>query len=57
METCPGGLDGKECARSAGDSALNPGSGRVSGEESGNPLQYSLPGEFHGQRNLTKSWT
>ena len=54
METCPGGLDGKECARSAGDSALNPGSGRVSGEESGNPLQYSLPGEFHG---VTKSQT
>ena len=57
IETCPGGLDGKECARNAGDSGLNPVSGRFSGEGSGYPLQYSLPGEFHGQRNLTKSWT
>ena len=29
-----------------------PGSGRSPGEGNGNPLQYSLPGEFHGQRSL-----
>ena len=29
-----------------------PGSGRSSGEGNGNPLQYSLPGKFHGQRSL-----
>ena len=29
-----------------------PGSGRSPGEGKGNPLQYSLPGEFHGQRSL-----
>ena len=29
-----------------------PGSGRSPGEGNGNPLQYFLPGDFHGQRNL-----
>ena len=27
--------------------------GRSPGEGTGNPLQYALPGEFHGQRSLT----
>ena len=34
------------------DMGLIPGSGRSPGEGNGNPLQYSLPGEFHGQRSL-----
>ena len=29
-----------------------PESGRPSGEGHGNPVQYSLPGESHGQRSL-----
>ena len=29
-----------------------PGSGRPLGEENGNPLQYSWPGEFHCQSSL-----
>ena len=35
-----------------------PGSGRCPGEGNGNPLQYSLPGESHGQRSLMdySSW-
>ena len=57
IETRAGGLGGKEYARNAGDSGLNPGLGTFPGEGSGYSLQYSLPGEFHGQRNLTKSWT
>ena len=31
---------------------LIPGSGRSSGEGNGNPLQYSWPGNSHGQRGL-----
>ena len=31
---------------------LIPGSGRSPGGGHGNPLQYSLPGESHGQRSL-----
>ena len=30
-----------------------PGSGRSPGEVNGNPLQYSLPGKFHGLRSLS----
>ena len=35
-----------------------PGSGRSSGGGHGNPVQYSLPGESHGQRSLASysSW-
>ena len=35
----PGGSDGKESARNAGDLGLIPGSGRSPGEGNGNPLQ------------------
>jgi len=31
---------------------LIPGSGRCLGEGNGNPLQYSWPGESHGQKSL-----
>ena len=37
----PGDSDGKESACNAGDLGLIPGLGRCSGEENGNPLQYS----------------
>ena len=37
----PSGSDGKESANNAGDLGLIPGLGRSSGEEHGNPLQYS----------------
>ena len=30
-----------------------PGSGRSAGEGNGNPLQYSFPEKFHGQRSVT----
>ena len=35
-----------------------PGSGRSPGVGNGNPLQYFLPGKFHGQRDLAgySSW-
>ena len=48
----PGGLDGKESASNAGDLGLIPRLGRSLGEGNSNPLQYSLPAEFHGQRSL-----
>ena len=35
------GSDGRESACNAGDPGSIPGSGRSSGEENGNPLQYS----------------
>ena len=37
----PGGSEGKAPARDAGDLGSIPGSGRSSGEGTGNPLQYS----------------
>ena len=40
-EAVPGGSDGKESACSARDVGLIPALGRSSGEENGNPLQYS----------------
>ena len=46
------GSDAKESAYNAGDLGLIPGSERSPGEGNGNPLQYFLPGEFHGQRSL-----
>ena len=54
----PCSSDGKESAcrqrERVGDLGLIPGLGRSSGEENGNPVQYSvfLPVEFHGQRTL-----
>ena len=47
-----GGSEDKASACNAGDLGLIPGLGRSPGEGSGNPLQYSLPGESHGQRSL-----
>ena len=35
-----------------GDMGLIPGSGRSLGGGHDNPLQVSLPGEFHGQKSL-----
>jgi len=46
------GSDGKESACNVGDLGLIPGLGRSPGEGNGNPLQYFLPGEAHGQRSL-----
>ena len=46
---------GKESACSArdtGETGSIPGSGRSYEERHGNPLQYSLPGEFHRQSSL-----
>ena len=37
---------------SAGDEGSIPGLGRSSGVGNGNPLQYSQPWKFHGQRSL-----
>ena len=34
------------------DTGSIPGSGVSRGERNGNPLQYFLPGKFHGQRSL-----
>ena len=48
----PDGLYGKESACKAGDLGSIPRLGRSPGEGIGNPLQYTLPGEFHGQRSL-----
>ena len=46
------GSDGKESPCNAGDPGTIPAWGRSLGEESGNTLQYFLPGKFHGQRSL-----
>jgi len=50
----PGGSDGKESAFSAGDQDVIPGLGleRSPVEGNGYLLQYSCPGESHGQRSL-----
>ena len=40
----PGGSDGKESARNAGDPGSIPGLGQSPGEGNGNPLQYSCLG-------------
>ena len=42
----------KNLNHNAGDPGLIPGSGRSTGEGNGYPLQYFLPGEFHGQSCL-----
>ena len=59
----PGGSEVKASARNAGDLGSIPGSERSPGQGSGNPLQYSLPGNpmdggawqatVHG---VAKSW-
>ena len=36
------------------DVGSTPGSGRSPGGGNGNPLQYSWPGECHGQRSLVE---
>ena len=48
----PGGSDGKAPVCNVGDPGSIPGLGRFPGEGNGNPLQYSWPGKFHGQRSL-----
>ena len=59
----PGGSDGKESARNAGDTGSIPWSGRSPGEGNGNPLQYSCqenPIDRGGWQAtdylVTKSW-
>ena len=54
----PGGSNGKESARSAGDLGSIPGLGRSSGGGHGNPLCYSCLEIPHGQRSLVghSSW-
>jgi len=42
----PGGLDGKESARNAGDLGSIPGLGRSPGGDHGNLVQYSYLEEF-----------
>ena len=48
----PGGSDGKESNCNAEVSGSIPGSGRYSGEESGNPLHYSCMENPYGQRSV-----
>ena len=45
------GLDSKEPTCNEGDLGSNPGLQRSPREENGYPLQYYLPGEFHGLRS------
>ena len=45
----PGGSDGKESVRNAGDPGSIPGSGRSPGGEIGYPLQYSGLGNPMGR--------
>ena len=51
-ERLPCNSDGKDSACHPGDPGSIPGSGRSSGEESGNPLQFSCLENPHGQRGL-----
>ena len=51
-QTCQVALVVKNLPASAGDAGSIPGSGRSPGGGNGNPLQYSCPGEFCGQRRL-----
>ena len=48
----PGGSVVKNPIAQAGDVGSIPESGRAPGGGHGNPLQYSCPGESHGQRSL-----
>ena len=45
-------LSGKESACQPGDMGLIPGYGRSTGEENGNPLQYSSLGNTMDKRSL-----
>ena len=47
----PAGSVGKKSACNAGDTGSIPGSGISTGEGHSNPLQFSCPGESHGQRS------
>ena len=49
----PGGLDGKESACNAGDPGSVPGLGTFPWRREWEPTPVFLPGESHGQRNLT----
>ena len=42
----------KNLPANAGDAGLIPGSDSSTGGRNGTPLQYFLPGKFHGQRSL-----
>ena len=48
----PGGSDGKESTRNAGDMDSIPGSRRSPGEGKANLLRYSCLENPHGQRSL-----
>ena len=48
----PNWFSDKESAYNAGDSSSIPGLGRSPGGGNGNPLQFSLPRKFQGQRRL-----
>ena len=48
----PGGSDGKESARSAGDLHSIPGSGSIPWRTEWQPTPVFLHGEFYGQRSL-----
>ena len=48
----PGGSDGKESARNAGDTGSIPRLERSPAESNGLPTPIFLPEEFHGQRSL-----
>ena len=50
LEGLPGGSEGKESARKAGDVGSIPGWVRSPGEGHGNPLQF-LPGDSRGHRS------
>ena len=51
----PAGSVVKKPPAKAGDAGSTPGSGRSPGEGNGNPLQCSLPGDFHGGLQATGS--
>ena len=48
----PGGSEGKASTCNVGDLGSIPGLGRCPGGGHGNPLQYSCPENYHGQRSL-----
>ena len=52
MAGFPGGSDSKASAYNVGDPGSIPGLGRSSGEENGNPLQYSCLEKSHGRKNM-----
>ena len=48
----PGGSDGKESARNAGDPRFNPWIGKIPWRREWLPTPVFLLGEFHGERSL-----